>query len=232
MNFLLITFDFHPTVGGIQTRTKNYVENLTKTNNKVILVHLLNRRVMQTHFSDLIQDNKVCVEEYLGATVYRYPSRVKFLFHVFLEVIRTIRNTRIDVIHIGSGAYTPIAILFLFYAKIKGIKNGCIGTFIVVPETPFQYSGMIIEKGKVLDITKYPPIAVPAHTGITLFEPEVYDYFRRLVSLEVESSFENVICPLLAKEGRLFAINIPSHAWVPINDLKGLENVKRSIQGS
>jgi NDP-sugar pyrophosphorylase family protein len=129
------------------------------------------------------------------------------------------------------GLDRPYGEVFL-EGHLKGRKNGCIGTFVVVPETPFQYSGMIIEKGKVLDITKYPPIAIPAHTGITVFEPEVYDYFRRLVSLEVESSFENIICPSLAKGGRLFAINIPSDTWIPINDLKGLENVKRSIRGS
>lgn len=113
---------------------------------------------------------------------------------------------------------------------LKGKRNGCIGTFVVVPETQYQYSGMIIEQGKVLDITKYPPIALPTHTGITIFDPEVYDYFRRLVSLEIESSFENVICPLLAKEGRLSAINIPSGTWIPINDLKGLEKTKSVLR--
>ena len=112
---------------------------------------------------------------------------------------------------------------------LKGMKNGCIATFVVVPVTPFQYSGMIIEKGKVRDITKYPLIAIPAHTGITVFNPEVYNYFRRLISLDVESSFENVICPVLAKESRLFAVGIPSESWIPINDLKGLENVKGTI---
>ena len=126
------------------------------------------------------------------------------------------------------GLKRPYGDVFL-EGHLKGTKNGCIGTFVVVPETPFQYSGMIIEKGKVLDISKYPPIAIPAHTGITLFAPEVYEYFRRLVSLEVESSFENVICPLLAKEGRLFAINIPSETWIPINDLKGLEQVRSNL---
>jgi len=113
---------------------------------------------------------------------------------------------------------------------LKGMKNGCIATFVVVPETPFQYSGMVIEKGKVLDITKYPPIAIPAHTGITVFAPEMYDYFKKLVSLEVESSFEKVICPVIAKEHRLFAINIPSETWIPVNDLKGLEQASTALR--
>ncbi len=112
---------------------------------------------------------------------------------------------------------------------LKARKNKCIVTFIVVPETPFQYSGMIIQKGKVVDVMKYPPIAVPAHTGITVFNPEVYDYFRRLVSLEVESSFENVVCPVLADEDRVFAINIPSECWVPVNDMKGIEKAKKAM---
>jgi NDP-sugar pyrophosphorylase family protein len=122
------------------------------------------------------------------------------------------------------GMDRPYGEVFL-EGHLKGKKNGCIGTFVVVPESPFQYSGMIIEKGKVLDITKYPPISIPAHTGITIFDPSVYAYFRRMISLDVETSFEKVICPVLAKEERLFAVNIPSTSWIPVNDLKGLETV-------
>ena len=126
------------------------------------------------------------------------------------------------------GMKQPYGEVFL-EGQIKARKNGCVATFIVVPETPFQYSGMIINQGKVLDITKYPPIAIPAHTGITVFGPEVYDYFRRLVSLEIESSFENVVCPILSREGNLFAINIPSETWIPVNDLKGIEKAKQAL---
>lgn len=128
------------------------------------------------------------------------------------------------------GMTRPYGEVFL-EGHLKGRKNGCIGTFIVVPESPFQYSGLIIENGKVRDISKYPPIAVPAHTGITVFDPEIYDYFKRLVSLEVESSFENVVCPVIAQEGRLFAINIPSEAWIPVNNLKDLEAAARALCG-
>ena len=126
------------------------------------------------------------------------------------------------------GMKRPYGEVFL-EGQIKAKKNGCIATFVVVPETPFQYSGMVINKGRVLDITKYPPIAVPAHTGITIFDPEVYDFFRRLVSLEVESSFENVVCPVLAKDDRLFAINIPSKNWIPVNDMKGIETARAAL---
>jgi len=115
---------------------------------------------------------------------------------------------------------------------LKGVKNGCICTFVVVPETPFQYSGMIIQEGKVVDVTKYPPIAIPAHTGITIFDPKIYDHFRRLVSLEKESSFEAVVCPVLAEEGRVFAINIPTDTWIPVNDLKGIEAARTALERS
>jgi len=130
-----------------------------------------------------------------------------------------------DVIVSMSRPYGDVFI----EGQVKAKKNGCVATFVVVPDTPFQYSGMIIEKGRVKDVTKYPPIAVPAHTGITIFDPEVYSYFRRLVSLEVESSFENVVCPVLAQENRLFAINIPSESWIPVNDLKGIEKARQAL---
>ena len=126
------------------------------------------------------------------------------------------------------GMDRPYPDVFL-EGHLKGRKNGCIGTFVVVPETPFQYSGMVIEKGKVLDITKYPPVTIPAHTGITVFDSAAYAYFRRLISLEVETSFEKVVCPVLAKEEKLFAVNIPSKTWFPVNDLKGIEDCKKAL---
>jgi NDP-sugar pyrophosphorylase family protein len=110
----------------------------------------------------------------------------------------SIDDNLISIVHnpddVIVGMSRPYGDVFL-EGHLKGRKNGCIGTFVVVPESPFQYSGLIIKKGKVQDISKYPPVAIPAHTGITIFDPEVYDYFRKMVSLEVESSFENVICP-------------------------------------
>ncbi|MHA2303421.1 MAG: nucleotidyltransferase family protein [Candidatus Thorarchaeota archaeon] len=127
------------------------------------------------------------------------------------------------------GMDRPYGEVFL-EGHLRGIKNGCIGTFVVVPETPFQYSGLIIAGGKVLDISKYPPITIPAHTGITIFSPEVYGYFRRLVSLDIESSFENVVCPVIAKEQRLFAINIPTEYWIPVNDMKGIEQARQAMR--
>lgn len=141
-------------------------------------------------------------------------------------------DTATSIVHnpddVIVGMSRPYGDVFL-EGQVKAKKNGCVATFIVVPDTPFQYSGLIIEKGRVKDVTKYPPIAVPAHTGITVFDPEVYSYFRRLVSLDVESSFENVVCPVLAQENRLFAINIPSESWIPVNDLKGIEKARHAL---
>ncbi len=147
----------------------------------------------------------------------------------------TIDDTKTAIVHNPDdmivGLDRPCGEVFL-EGHVKGKKNGCISTFIVVPETPFQYSGMIIKEGMVSDITKYPLIAVPAHTGITLFDPEAYDYFRRLVSLEEESSFENTVSPVLAKEGRLYAVNIPTENWIPVNDLKGIETARAALEAA
>ncbi len=155
-------------------------------------------------------------------------------------ILNALNNGSIDdsmtsIIHnpddVIVGIERPYGEVFL-EGQAKARKNGCIATFVVVPETPFQYSGLIIEKGKVRDITKYPPVAIPAHTGITVFDPEVYEYFRDLVSLEVESSFENVVAPVMAREGRLFAVNIPAGTWIPVNNLKGLEKARSELQSS
>jgi len=120
----MIAFDFPPTIGGIQTRVKNYVQNLTKMRNKVVVVHLLDPEVLQRYFGNLNRFGGVHAENYLGATVYRHPSSVKNMFQVFFKTIKAVRKTPIDAIHIVSGANTPIGFLFLIYGKIRGTKVG------------------------------------------------------------------------------------------------------------
>ncbi|MHA2153120.1 MAG: nucleotidyltransferase family protein [Candidatus Thorarchaeota archaeon] len=75
----------------------------------------------------------------------------------------TIDDSLISIVHnpddVIVGMERPYGEVFL-EGHLKGRKIGCIGTFVVVPETPLQYSGMIIEGGKVLDISKYPLIAI------------------------------------------------------------------------
>lgn len=41
MRFLLVTFDFPPSIGGIQTRVDNYVKNLVRSGHDVFLAHLV-----------------------------------------------------------------------------------------------------------------------------------------------------------------------------------------------
>jgi len=120
LNFLIVTFDFFPTVGGIQTRGKNYVQNLVHMKNKVTVIHLLTPEVLQTFFGSSTH----FAEKNFGASIYRYPSSVKNTLKIFFKTIKFISNNHIDVIHVFSGANTPIGLLFLLYGKVKGIKTG------------------------------------------------------------------------------------------------------------
>ena len=117
----------------------------------------------------------------------------------------------------------------LVEGHIRARKAGCIAAMVVVPSTPYAYSGMLVRDGKISSITKYPLIPLPTHTGLSTFDPPMYDYFRRMVDLTVESSFESVICPTLAEKGILCSTELPSECWVPVNDLKGLEAVRKAL---
>ncbi len=235
--------------------TRIWAETRSEEINKV-MIKIDGRRSM---IEKLIEDYSKCgisnyavltgflaekVEEHLGDGS-RWGVKIKYLKDPDGKkvgnagaILHALNNGTIDdkltsIVHNPDdmivGMDRPYGDVFL-EGHAKGRKNGCIGTFVVVPETPFQYSGLIINDSMVCDITKYPPIAIPAHTGITLFEPEVYDYFRKYVSLEVESSFENVVCPIIANEDRLYAINIPTETWLPVNDLKGIEAAASALK--
>ncbi len=129
-----------------------------------------------------------------------------------------------DIIILGDGKSFPVE---LVRHHIHGRNNGTLSTIVAVPYTSYAYSGMIIDKGFVRAIQKYPKIYVPAHTGVTAFEPEALQLFKKYIDINKKTSFENVILPILSNENKLFAYVIPTSAWIPVNDLKGL-NAARS----
>ena len=123
MNFLFVAFDFPPAVGGIQTRAENYVKNLIRMGHHVTVIHILHPEVIKSHFSKNASPESLH-EIFFGARVFRYPSSIRKLFEIFFKTVKDMRKNHVDVIHIISGANTPIGLLFLFYGKIKGIKTG------------------------------------------------------------------------------------------------------------
>lgn len=102
---------------------------------------------------------------------------------------------------------------------------GGLGTVVVVEGAPIAYSGMKVENNRVTDVEMYPFVPIPSHVGMTVFSPAVYRYFDELFDLEKKSDFEGVLLPLLSKNNVLNASLIPTDAWIPVNDEKGLKKL-------
>lgn len=110
----------------------------------------------------------------------------------------------------------------LFSSHLANEEKGGIASVVAVPGTPYGYSGMQIEDGRVRDIAMYPMVSIPTHIGVTFFSPAVYPQLRTLFPLGEKNDFESVLLPTLAREGTLYASVIPYDAWIPVNDEKGL----------
>ena len=109
-------------------------------------------------------------------------------------------------------------------------RMGAMASVVVVPSTKYPYSSLRIgSENRATAIKKYPEVQIPTHTGVSLFNPEIYKDFREFVSLDKELSFEDVILPYLARTYQLYAIALPSGSWLPINDLKGYNAAKEAI---
>ncbi|MBO3754985.1 MAG: glycosyltransferase family 4 protein [Candidatus Brockarchaeota archaeon] len=121
MKFLLVTFDFPPSVGGIQTRVENYVKNLVRLGHEVTLVHLVEPEEWRTYFEKT--GRRMIVEQVHGATVIRFKYLFKDTFKIFLTVARSF-SRRPDVVHVFSGINLIIGNLFLVYGLLKGCKIG------------------------------------------------------------------------------------------------------------
>ncbi|HWS82978.1 MAG TPA: sugar phosphate nucleotidyltransferase [Ktedonobacteraceae bacterium] len=113
---------------------------------------------------------------------------------------------------------------------LAGLQKGMLATAVVVDGTPYTYTGMKIDDGVVDQIEMYPYIPIPTHVGVTVFSPNVYDYFRRLFDLTKKVDFESILFPTLAKERRLYSFMIPGKCWLSVNDPKALAKLVEFIQ--
>ncbi len=113
---------------------------------------------------------------------------------------------------------------------LQGAKEGAVATAVVVPETPYSYTGFKIESGKIRQIAAYPPVPIPAHTGVTVLGPETFSYFREIFDLSKKMDFEPYLFPKLVEEDRLYSVIIPSQCWIAVNDLKGLRAYLEAVE--
>ena len=105
-------------------------------------------------------------------------------------------------------------------AHIEGVKQGMLATAVLAPGQAYQATGMMVVDNKVVDTQMYPMIPVPAHIGISIFSPSIFPRFKELFSSDEKSEFEQILFPLLAEEGKLWAAGLTKGTWIAVNDLK------------
>jgi NDP-sugar pyrophosphorylase family protein len=106
---------------------------------------------------------------------------------------------------------------------------GAVATAVAVGETPYAYTGMEIEEGRVRAIATYPPIPIPTHIGVSVLAPDTFRYFEEMFDLSRKMDFEAVLFPRLVEEGLLHAVLIPPQCWVAVNDPKGAKRFLEAI---
>ncbi len=145
----------------------------------------------------------------------------------------TIQSDKILIIHNPDDVIINYPGNFpqdMIQTHLQGVKQGTIGTVVVVRGTPYVYSGLMVSKGLVTDISMYPFIPIPTHIGITVLEPASRQYFEEMIDLETKTDFESVILPRLASERKLYAFAIPNDSWIAVNDLKGVRTLMAAME--
>lgn len=108
-------------------------------------------------------------------------------------------------------------------AHLAGFAAGTIATAVLVDGFRLPYTGMTVEHGLVREVSPYPIVPIPAHTGVTVLSPACYPYFDQLFDMRRRTDFEGPLFQALSAEGRLFAAFIPGDSWLQVNDPKGLK---------
>ena len=115
-------------------------------------------------------------------------------------------------------------------AHLTGLRLGAIATAIMVEGARMPYTGMRLQNGVVEEVVAYPFVPIPAHIGVTLFAPAVYDLFDTLFDLTRRTDFEGVLFPKLARERKLFSTIIPLDSWFQVNDPKSLDRLMDEVR--
>jgi NDP-sugar pyrophosphorylase family protein len=110
-------------------------------------------------------------------------------------------------------------------AHLAGVRAGAVATAMMVEGAAVPYTGMRLTNGLVEEVMAYPFVPIPAHIGVTVFSPIVYDLFDQLFDLTVRTDFEAVLFPVLARQRQLYSAIIPTETWFQVNDPKSLKRL-------
>lgn len=121
-----------------------------------------------------------------------------------------------DVIFDFPGSFPR----YIGESHLEGVAQGAIATAVVAPGQPYTSTGLMVQDNRITDTEMYPLIPVPAHVGITVFDPAALPRFRELFDLNVKTEFEQLLFPMLAKENKLWAAGLTKGTWLAVNDLK------------
>jgi phosphatidyl-myo-inositol dimannoside synthase len=117
---LFFTFDFPPSVGGIETRTMNYAKEIAREGNDLVIVHLLN----PGDRLKLLGKRSKSRESFLGATLLRYAYSFQATPKTLLASIRDSGFGDRDIVHVFTGANTVIGMLYVVLARLAGKETG------------------------------------------------------------------------------------------------------------
>lgn len=112
---------------------------------------------------------------------------------------------------------------------LQGVELGALATVVAVKETPYTYTGLRVENGRVREIASYPPIPIPTHIGVSVLSPATFAYFRGMFDLSRKMDFEGVMFPRLVAEDRLYAVLVPPECWIAVNDAKGAKRFMEAV---
>lgn len=112
---------------------------------------------------------------------------------------------------------------------LQGAKHGAVATVVVVEGTPYTFTGMKVQDGFIEQIEMYPMIPIPTHVGVTVFSPQVNEYFHSMFSYERKSDFEKELFPVLSAEKKLWAVNIDNTPWLAVNNPKAYKDLLATL---
>ena len=130
-----------------------------------------------------------------------------------------------DAIALYAGSFPADVVA----AHLAGSRAGAVATAMMVEGAAVPYTGMRLNNGLVEEVMAYPFVPIPAHIGVTVFSPAVYDLFDELFDLKIRTDFEGVLFPILARQRQLYSAIIPVETWFQVNDPKSLQKLMEVV---
>jgi len=117
-----------------------------------------------------------------------------------------------------------------FFKVFKAaMQRGYQVVVVCVPGVVYPWGEVRDKKGKVVDFVEKPFIKKDSYTGVCGIGSNAFPLIKKIDTTEGKAKIERIQFPIVARNGKMFKMLVPSEYWIPVNDAPSLRRFDLAV---